>query len=112
MKKNQQKYQEKFQRVIDRKENRKVNFRKTGLKRIWNGFAVFGTVGYSVAVPTVLFTLIGLWLDDKYPSDRSYTLALLIAGLCLGCFNAWNWIRKNIDEFSEDNKSLKKDYDK
>ena len=34
------------------------------------------------------------WLDQRYPGGRSWTLALLVAGLAVGCFNAWHWVAK------------------
>lgn len=53
-----------------------------------------GIVGWSVVVPTLLGAALGLWLDRHYPGGRSWTLALLAAGLVLGCFNAWIWVAK------------------
>jgi ATP synthase protein I len=36
----------------------------------------------------------GLWLDRRYPGGHSWTLALLVAGLAIGCLNAWRWVAK------------------
>jgi ATP synthase protein I len=55
---------------------------------------MMGLVGWSIAVPTLLGTLLGLWLDARHPDGRSWTLALLVAGLVLGCVNAWRWVVK------------------
>jgi ATP synthase protein I len=33
-------------------------------------------------------------LDQRYPGGHSWTLALLVAGLIIGCFNAWHWVEK------------------
>jgi ATP synthase protein I len=51
-----------------------------------------GLVGWSVAVPTLAGTALGLWLDRSHPGGHSWTLALLVAGLVLGCFSAWRWV--------------------
>jgi ATP synthase protein I len=51
-----------------------------------------GLIGWSVAVPTLLGAMLGLWLDRSHPGVRSWTLMLLIAGLCIGCANAWHWV--------------------
>jgi len=62
---------------------------------------MFGVVGWSVAVPTLLGIALGLWLDRLWPGGFSWTLALLLAGVTLGCLNAWYWVsleRKGIDE--------------
>ncbi|WP_443700824.1 AtpZ/AtpI family protein, partial [Pseudomonas sp.] len=47
-------------------------------------------------VPTLLGAALGLWLDQQHhPSGgRSWTLALLVAGLTIGCFNAWHWVAR------------------
>jgi ATP synthase protein I len=55
---------------------------------------MMGLIGWSVAIPTLLGAALGLWLDQRYPDGRSWTLALLVAGLALGCFNAWHWVDK------------------
>jgi ATP synthase protein I len=53
---------------------------------------MFGMVGWSVALPTVFGALLGAWLDRHHPNGHSWTLALLVAGLVLGCANAWHWV--------------------
>jgi F-type H+-transporting ATPase subunit a len=37
---------------------------------------------------------LGLWLDRRFPGGRSWTLALLVVGLTIGCLNAWFWVSK------------------
>ncbi len=44
-----------------------------------------GLIGWSVAGAAL-----GLWLDEHHPSGHSWTLALLMAGLMIGCLNAWH----------------------
>jgi ATP synthase protein I len=51
-------------------------------------------VGWTVALPTVMGALLGLWLDRHRPSRHSWTLILLVAGLMLGCATAWQWLKK------------------
>jgi ATP synthase protein I len=55
---------------------------------------MFGLIGWSIAGPTVLGTLAGLWLDKHHTGSHSWTLALLVAGLCLGSLSAWHWVAK------------------
>jgi ATP synthase protein I len=35
-----------------------------------------------------------MWLDRQHPGRHAWTLSLLIAGLCIGCANAWHWVSK------------------
>jgi ATP synthase protein I len=81
-----------FSRQIARKAARKLAARRSGNTGAWFGLGMFGVVGWSVALPTVAGALLGAWLDRHHPSPRSWTLALLVAGLVLGSANAWHWV--------------------
>lgn len=59
---------------------------------VFFGLGVFGVVGWSVAIPTVLGIALGVWIDKTWPSRYSWTLMLLFTGVILGCLNAWFWI--------------------
>ena len=71
---------------------RKLRARRDGTPGVWFGLGMMGLVGWSVAVPTLLGAGLGLWLDRHHPGTHSWTLALLVAGLTLGCLNAWRWV--------------------
>jgi len=83
-----------FSREIGVQEARKLKARRKAVQSIWSGFGMFGLIGWSVAVPTLVGALLGLWLDKHYPGNRFWTLTLLIIGLCIGCLNAWHWVAK------------------
>lgn len=73
---------------------RKIKARLDGAPGVWFGLGMMGLVGWSVAVPTLLGAALGLWLDSRHGGTHSWTLALLVAGLTLGCLNAWHWVAK------------------
>ena len=81
-----------FTRQIEIKAARKLKAQRAGIQRPWFGLGMFGVIGWSVTVPTLLGAMLGLWLDRRHPGAHSWTLALLVAGLILGCANAWHWI--------------------
>jgi ATP synthase protein I len=58
------------------------------------GLRMTGLVGWTVAVPTLIGVALGKWLDRVLPAGFSWTLTLLMAGLILGCFNAWYWLKR------------------
>jgi ATP synthase protein I len=60
--------------------------------RVWSGLGMMGLIGWSVAIPTLLGAWLGLWLDKRHWGGHSWTLALLVAGLVVGCLNAWHWV--------------------
>lgn len=78
---------------VGAKAARKLKARNS-TQGVWFGLGMMGLIGWSVVVPTLLGAALGLWLDQRYPGGRSWTLALLVAGLTIGCFNAWHWVVK------------------
>jgi len=82
---------EQYVRDVARKAELKLAAQHDKTPIVGIGIGMFGAVGWSVAVPTVLGALAGAWWDRHHPGTRSYTLVLLVAGLVLGCANAWRW---------------------
>jgi ATP synthase protein I len=87
--------------VVGSKAARKLKAQKIDSPGIWFGLGMMGLIGWSVAIPTLLGAALGIWLDSHYPPGRSYTLAFLITGLCLGCFNAWHWVSREEREIHD-----------
>ena len=87
---------------VGAKADRKLQARRDGTPGVWLGLGMMGLIGWSVAIPTVLGAALGLWLDDRYPGKLSWTLALLMAGLAIGCLNAWRWVANEDKAMRED----------
>lgn len=83
-----------FAEHIGTKAARKVKARRNPTPGVWLGLGMMGLIGWSVVVPTLLGTAFGIWLDKRHPGSHSWTLALLVAGLVIGCANAWHWVAK------------------
>ncbi len=79
-------------RAVDAQATRKLRVQRRGDRSLYFGFGMFGLIGWSIAAPTFIGALGGMWLDQHYPGPHSYTLALLVAGLVLGCAQAWHWV--------------------
>ena len=76
------------------KAARKLRARRDGSPGVWSGVGMMGLIGWSVVLPTLLGAALGIWLDSHYPGTHPWTLALLMAGLVLGCLNAWRWVEQ------------------
>lgn len=83
-----------FAAHVGAKAARKLKAKRNAKPGVWFGLGMMGLIGWSVAVPTLLGAVLGHWLDQRYPGGRSWTLALLVAGLAIGCLNAWHWVAK------------------
>lgn len=87
-----------FYKAVDKKAARKDRARRTEERSLWAGLGTMGVVGWSVAIPTLLGVLLGLWLDARWPGSFSWTLTLMIGGLILGCLGAWQWVSQEMDK--------------
>ena len=90
-----------FAEQVGVKAVRKLKARRNP-SQVWFGLGMMGLIGWSVAVPTLLGTALGLWLDARHPGGHSWTLALLVGGLVIGCVNAWHWVAKEDKAMRED----------
>lgn len=80
--------------TIKTKETRKRKARERKDDSVWFGLGMFGMIGWAVAIPTVLFMALGIWIDARWPGRISWTLTLLTVGLVVGCLTGWAWIKK------------------
>jgi ATP synthase protein I len=81
---------------------RKLKAQRAGTQSAWFGLGMIGIIGWSVAVPTLLGALLGSWWDKHHAGPLSWTLALLAAGLTIGCANAWYWVAQQNSAINQD----------
>src|ERR1017187_357457 len=91
-----------FSREVGAKAARKLKARRNPTQGVWLGLGMMGLIGWAGVVPTRLGAALGIWLDNRHPGKHSWTLALLVAGLVIGCLNAWRWVSKEDEEMGEE----------
>ncbi len=79
---------------VAQKESLRLKAMRHKDETVWFGVGMFGIVGWSVAIPTLIGIALGLWIDRTWPSRYSWALMFLIIGVVLGCLNAAYWVRK------------------
>lgn len=80
--------------TVGRKAGRRLRARRTRDRSVWFGIGMFGVVGWTVAITTLIGVAMGIWIDRAWPSSYSWTLTMLFIGLIVGCMNAWYWINR------------------
>lgn len=85
--------EEELMEKIKKDSEKKIRAQEEG-SEVMFGLGLFGIVGWSIAIPTVLGIALGVFLDERFPQGFSWTLTLLFAGIILGSFNAWHWIKE------------------
>ena len=92
---------------VGAKESRKMRARRAADRTLVIGVGMFGVVGWSVAVPTLIGILLGAWFDRLWPGPFSWTLAMLLGGVALGCISAWYWISRERQAIDEEEKEAR-----
>lgn len=90
--------EEQFRAQVGRKAQRRLRARREQQRTVWFSLGLFGMVGWSVAIPTLIGVALGIWLDGRFPGRVSWTLTLLFVGLVIGCANAWYWVKNETRE--------------
>lgn len=91
-----------FSQQVGAQAARKLKAQRGATKGVWFGLGMSGLIGWSVTIPTLMGTALGLWVDQHYPSRFSWTLMLLLIGLIIGCLNAWHWVASEYNKIQED----------
>ncbi len=66
---------------------------REGESSVARRLAQIGVLGWIVVLPMLIGIFIGGWLDRTFSSGIFWTAPLLIAGLALGCWSAWKWMK-------------------
>lgn len=78
---------------VGRKEARKLKARRQD-RSVWFGLGMFGLVGWSIAIPTLIGIAVGIWIDRVWRPRFSCTLMCLFIGVVIGCSIAWYWVKR------------------
>ena len=89
-----EKHREHLPEVIRHKVGQHQKAVKEKRESLFFGMGMFGIVGWTVAIPTVIGTLLGRWLDNLHHGPISWTLTGLLIGMASGCLVAWRWLTK------------------
>lgn len=92
----------KFRQTVGSKEQRKIRAEQKGTVGAWSAFGAMGAVGWLVALPVVLGSLFGAWLDYRWPTKMNWTMTMLGAGLAIGCLFAGIWMNQEKNKIIKD----------
>jgi ATP synthase protein I len=87
-------YQDKLSEQVAKKEKRKMKARSDQGRSIWYGLGMFGLVGWSISIPTLIGIAIGIWIDRTWQHKFSFTLMCMFLGVVIGCSIAWYWVKE------------------
>ncbi len=74
------------------RQQRRERFEHEGERPIGKNLALMGSLGWLIVIPALLGIAAGVWLDRRFGTGVLWTGALLVAGVALGCWMAWQRI--------------------
>ena len=81
--------------AVRRQRERRARAQRDSRRSIGKDLAQVGALGWTVVVTTLLGVYAGRWLDRRLGTGIAFTLALLLAGLTLGCVLAWQRLNRS-----------------
>ncbi|MBX3611074.1 MAG: AtpZ/AtpI family protein [Hydrogenophaga sp.] len=66
--------------------------RREGEPSLMRQLAAVGVLGWMIVLPALGGIALGRWLDRLWHTGLTFTAALLLVGLALGCWSAWHWV--------------------
>jgi ATP synthase protein I len=85
---------ERMRRAVHLRQQRRARWSEEGERSIWQNMSMIGALGWLIVVPTLLGVLAGRWLDDMFASGIFWTGALIVLGVGIGSYLAWQRINK------------------
>lgn len=80
---------ERLDAAVRLRRDRRDRWRRDGERSIGQNLAMIGALGWTIVTPALIGIFAGRWLDRNFASGIFWTLGLLVAGLALGCWLAW-----------------------
>jgi ATP synthase protein I len=77
---------------------RRARFEREGERPIGQNLALMGSLGWLIVIPALLGIALGAWLDRTFGTGVFWSGALLVAGLAIGCWMAWQRVAQEQEE--------------
>jgi ATP synthase protein I len=81
--------------AVRRQRERRDRAQRDGRRSIGKDLAQVGVLGWTIVITTLLGIYAGRWLDHRLGTGIMFTLALLFAGITLGCVLAWQRLNRS-----------------
>ncbi|PIW28189.1 MAG: ATPase F0F1 [Rhodospirillales bacterium CG15_BIG_FIL_POST_REV_8_21_14_020_66_15] len=83
-----------MEHAVRLREERRERWQREGEGSLWRNLSMIGALGWMIVTPTLLGILAGRWLDKAFASGIFFSGALIFLGVCVGCYLAWQRVKK------------------
>ncbi|HVS78463.1 MAG TPA: AtpZ/AtpI family protein [Steroidobacteraceae bacterium] len=81
--------------AVRRQRERRARAERDSRRSIGRDLAQVGVLGWTIVLTTLIGIYAGRWLDHRLGTGIACTLALLFAGVTLGCVLAWQRLNRS-----------------
>lgn len=85
---------------------------KQGKKQFFSALGMAWELGYTIAIPLVIFALLGSFLDKKLGSSPFLLLTGVLISIVISTIGIYWKASKIMGKIAQDNKNIKKEKDK
>lgn len=79
---------------VRRRRMRYQSWVRNGEPSFGRYLAQVGALGWAIIVPTLLGMFLGRWIDQRFGTGIFWTGPLLLIGVGIGCWSAWQWMHE------------------
>ena len=80
--------------AVRRRRERQRRWLREGEPSMARFVGQIGVLGWIIVTPTLAGLFIGRWLDHKFGSGIFWSAPLLMVGVVIVCWSAWQWMNK------------------
>ncbi len=83
-----------MRRAVRLRKQRSEKWQREGERPVWRNLSMIGALGWLIVTPTLLGVLLGRWLDRVFETGILFSGALILLGVVIGSYLAWQRINK------------------
>jgi len=80
--------------AVRKQRKRQQRWLKEGEPSMARYVGQIGVLGWIIVVPTLIGLFIGRWLDHRFGTGIFWSAPLLLVGVVVGYWSAWQWMHK------------------
>jgi ATP synthase protein I len=84
----------KMHEAVELRQKRRERWQKEGERSFWRNMSMIGSLGWLIITPTLMGVFLGRWLDERFGTGIFYTGALIVVGVTIGGYLAWQRINE------------------
>lgn len=87
-----------MEEALERERRRRARRDAEDPPSVWRHLSILGALGWMIVVPVLLAALLGRWLDARFGTGVLFSGVLILIGICLSGWLAWNRVKEEEED--------------